>query len=158
GRLAAAGDARTPVPEPALLPADLRGRPQPSVAPAGAAVRRAAGPAALPPRCGLEPALRRRAGRHRRLLPRRTPAMTATLWPWTAVAVGALVTYLPRALGVLLAGRIDAEGRLFDWVACVAYAILAALVARMIVLPTGPLVETSLATRLAGAAAAVAIF
>ena len=76
--------------------------------------------------------------------------MTGELWPWLVVLTGAVVTYLPRALGVLLSGRIDAESPLFDWIACVAYAILAALVARMIVLPSGPLVETALATRLAG--------
>ena len=80
------------------------------------------------------------------------------LWPWLVVLTGAVVTYLPRALGVALSGRIDADSRLFEWIACVAYAILAALVARMIVLPTGPLAETHLATRLLGVAAAVAVF
>jgi branched-subunit amino acid transport protein len=84
--------------------------------------------------------------------------MSGTLWPWLVVLTGALVTYLPRALGVLLSGRIDAESRLFDWISCVAYAILAALVARMIVLPTGPLEATSLATRLGAVAVGLAAF
>ena len=84
--------------------------------------------------------------------------MTGELWPWLVVLTGAVVTYLPRALGVLLSGRIDAESPLFDWIACVAYAILAALVARMIVLPSGPLAETALATRLIGVAVGVAVF
>ena len=80
------------------------------------------------------------------------------LWPWLVMLTGAVVTYLPRALGVALSGRIDAESRLFEWIACVAYAILAALVARMIVLPSGPLVETALATRLLGVGVGVAVF
>jgi branched-subunit amino acid transport protein len=84
--------------------------------------------------------------------------MIDELWPWLVVLTGAVVTYLPRALGVALSGRIDAESPLFDWIACVAYAILAALVARMIVLPSGPLAETALATRLAGVAIGVAAF
>jgi branched-subunit amino acid transport protein len=84
--------------------------------------------------------------------------MSDSLWPWLVVATGALVTYLPRALGVLLSGRIDAQSRLFEWIACVAYAILAALVARMIVLPTGPLETTSLVTRLAAVAVGLAVF
>jgi len=84
--------------------------------------------------------------------------MNAELWAWLAVLTGALVTYLPRALGVILSGRIDAESRLFEWISCVAYAILAALVARMIVLPTGPLGETALPTRLIGVAVGIAVF
>ena len=84
--------------------------------------------------------------------------MSGELWPWLVVVTGALVTYLPRALGVLLSGRIAAESRLFDWISCVAYAILAALVARMIVLPTGPLEDTGLATRLGAVAVGVGVF
>lgn len=84
--------------------------------------------------------------------------MTAELWAWLAVLVSVAVTYLPRALGVFLSGRIDAESPLFEWIACVAYAILAALVARMLVLPTGPLAHTALATRMVGVAVAIAVF
>lgn len=84
--------------------------------------------------------------------------MSGELWAWLAVLTSVVVTYIPRALGVLLSGRINAEGRLFDWIACVAYAILAALVARMLILPSGPLGETPLATRLFGVAVGVAVF
>ncbi|HEY9548344.1 MAG TPA: AzlD domain-containing protein [Kiloniellaceae bacterium] len=79
-------------------------------------------------------------------------------WPYILVIVGGLATYFWRALGVALSGRIDADSRLFEWVACVAYAMLAGLIARMIILPNGPLAETASADRIAGAAIALAIF
>ena len=75
-----------------------------------------------------------------------------------ALTVGALVTYGWRALGVLVAGRIDPQGRLIVWVACVAYALLAALIARMIVLPLGVLAETPLWARLLATALAIAVW
>ena len=65
-----------------------------------------------------------------------------------ALAVAALVTYAWRGLGVLLSGRIDPDGPLFAWTACVAYALLAALIARMIVLPRGDLADTAALDRI----------
>lgn len=82
----------------------------------------------------------------------------SVLWPFVAMIVAALATYVWRVLGVALSGRIDPEGPLFEWVACVTYALLAGLIARMIVLPIGPLAETALGARLAAAAIALAIF
>lgn len=73
-----------------------------------------------------------------------------------ALLAGALVTYGWRALGVLLSGRLDPESRLFEWITCVAYALLAALMARMLVFPTGPLAETELVHRLLTPLVAVA--
>jgi branched-subunit amino acid transport protein len=81
---------------------------------------------------------------------------------WTAagvLAVGAAVTYFWRFLGVLLSGRIDPQSRLFEWVGAVAYALLAALIARMIVLPLGPpLTETPLLYRLTATFLALVVF
>ena len=77
---------------------------------------------------------------------------------WAALLVGAAVTYFWRALGVALAGRLDTASPAFDWIACVAYALLAGLIARMIVFPVGPLAETKLDHRLLSAAVALAIF
>ena len=79
-------------------------------------------------------------------------------WAYVLVVVGALATYFWRALGVALSGRIDADGRLFEWVACVAYAMLAGLIVRMILLPNGPLAQTASADRITGAVIALAIF
>lgn len=75
-----------------------------------------------------------------------------------ALLAAAIVTYAWRGLGVLLSGRLSPESRLFDWVSCIAYALLAALVARMIILPVGPLTETALGDRLAATALCVGAF
>lgn len=79
-------------------------------------------------------------------------------WPVAVLATGAAVTYAWRALGVALSGHLDPESPLFEWVACVAYALLAGLIARMIVLPIGPLAETAMADRIGAAAIAFAAF
>ena len=79
-------------------------------------------------------------------------------WPILVMIVGAAATYVWRALGVALSGRIDPEGALFQWAACIAYALLAALVARMILLPTGPLADTPMADRLGAALLAFTVF
>lgn len=57
-------------------------------------------------------------------------------------------TYLWRGLGVLLSGRINLETELFKWVTCVTYAMVAALVVRIIILPVGLLEEVPLLVRL----------
>jgi branched-subunit amino acid transport protein len=75
--------------------------------------------------------------------------------PWLVLLVAALATYGSRALGVLVSGRIDPNGPVFQWVGCVAYALLAALVARMILLPLGALQGVPLWGRLAAVAAAL---
>lgn len=67
---------------------------------------------------------------------------------WLLVAVCALGTYAWRGAGVLLAGRIDPAGDVFRWITCVAYAMIAGLVMRIIVMPTGPLASSLLLHRL----------
>jgi branched-subunit amino acid transport protein len=78
--------------------------------------------------------------------------------PYLAIAIGALATYMWRALGVALSGRMRERSPVFDWVGCIAYALIAGLVARMIVLPVGPLQAAGLVPRLAAAAVAVLVF
>ncbi|WP_328702895.1 AzlD domain-containing protein [Arenibaculum pallidiluteum] len=80
------------------------------------------------------------------------------IWPFVVLTVAAAVTYAWRGLGVALAGRINPGGALFRWVSCVAYALLAALVARMILLPIGPLAQAPLSARLLGAFLGLAAF
>lgn len=82
----------------------------------------------------------------------------APWWPLILMVAGGLATYFWRALGVALSGRIDASSRLFEWVACVAYAMLAGLISRMILLPNGPLAHTATSDRIVGAVIALAIF
>jgi len=57
---------------------------------------------------------------------------------WIAVALAAAATYIWRAIGVMVSGRMRVDGPAFAWVSYVAYGLLAALVSRMIVLPVGP--------------------
>ncbi|MEY3942546.1 MAG: hypothetical protein RLZZ133_236 [Pseudomonadota bacterium] len=64
-------------------------------------------------------------------------------------------TYLWRGLGVLLSGRINVETEFFKWVTCVTYAMVAALVVRIIILPVGLLEEVPLAVRLVALLVAV---
>jgi branched-subunit amino acid transport protein len=79
-------------------------------------------------------------------------------WIIVVLIAGAAATYVWRALGVALSGHIDPTGPVFEWVGCVAYALLAALIARMIVMPVGPLEKTDLGMRLISAAIALAAF
>jgi branched-subunit amino acid transport protein len=78
--------------------------------------------------------------------------------PYAAIAIGAIATYIWRALGVALSGRMRERSPVFDWVGCIAYALIAGLVARMIVFPVGPLHDVGLAPRLGAALAAVFVF
>lgn len=91
-------------------------------------------------------------------MPDLSSELSSQLLPWWSVLAAALATYVWRGLGTALSGRIDPAGPMFEWVGCVAYALLAGLVARMIVLPIGPLQETGLGVRLAATAVALAVF
>ncbi|WP_119167316.1 AzlD domain-containing protein [Algihabitans albus] len=87
------------------------------------------------------------------------PAFASDFWlPFGVLLVGAAVTYAWRGLGVALSGRLDTDSPLFVWVSCVAYALLAALIARMIVLPFGLLAETATLDRVLAALIALAVF
>ena len=77
---------------------------------------------------------------------------------WLLALACAAGTYLWRGVGVLLSGRIEADSELFHWAACVAYAMVAGLIMRIIVMPTGMLDETALVDRLAASALALAAY
>lgn len=79
-------------------------------------------------------------------------------WPWAMVLGCAAVTYFWRAAGVAVAGRFAPDGPLVRWVGCVAYAMLAGLFARMILLPAGQLALVPLHWRLASVALAVIVW
>ncbi len=67
-------------------------------------------------------------------------------------------TYLWRALGVAVAGRLDPNGEVFTWMACVALAMVAGLVSRMLIEPVGLLANTSLGVRLAATACGLVVY
>ena len=74
-----------------------------------------------------------------------------------ALACGA-ATYVWRGLGVLLSGRVRADSELFTWIGCVAYAMVASLIARMVFLPSGMLAATLLPDRLLACAVALVVY
>lgn len=77
---------------------------------------------------------------------------------WLLVLACAAGTYLWRGLGVLLSGRIQVDSELFKWVACVAYAMVAGLIVRIIVMPAGMLAQSMLTDRLLACALALLAF
>ena len=79
--------------------------------------------------------------------------MTAEFF-WVIVLACGIATFAWRALGVLVARRIDADGAFFRWVTCVSYAMVAGLIFRMIVMPSSELAEVSLPVRIAAVAIA----
>ena len=58
------------------------------------------------------------------------------------ILVTSFATYLSRFLGVISSEKIKETSKIFKWFNCVAYATLAALIARMIVFPAGVLSES----------------
>ena len=67
---------------------------------------------------------------------------------WLALIGACIGTYICRAIGVMLSGRINQESEIFRWVAAVTYAMVAALTVRMILLPIGLLATAPLWIRL----------
>ena len=74
------------------------------------------------------------------------------------VAAAIAATMLWRGLGVFLARRLDPEGAVFRWFAFASFAVLAGLLARLLILPTGDLADIGLEVRLGAAVIGVAAF
>ncbi|TAK83348.1 MAG: AzlD domain-containing protein [Betaproteobacteria bacterium] len=77
---------------------------------------------------------------------------------WPLLAICGLATYLWRGPGVLISSGVTPDSGAFLWISCVAYAIIAGLVSRMLVMPTGILAETTLAERAVGSGAALLVY
>lgn len=74
------------------------------------------------------------------------------------VLVAVAATFVWRALGAVLVGRVDPEGAVVRWFALTSYALLAALVVRLLILPTGSLDQLPLWIRLGAMAATLAVW
>ena len=61
------------------------------------------------------------------------------LQTWGALAIAAAGTYACRALGVMVSDKINQDSEFFRWLSAVTYALVAALVVRMVLMPVGPL-------------------
>ena len=64
-----------------------------------------------------------------------------------AILVTSLATFLSIFLGALTSQGIKETSKLFKWFNCLAYATLAALIARTIIFPAGVLIESSYYSR-----------
>ena len=64
-----------------------------------------------------------------------------------SIIVTSIATYLSRFLGVVSSVKINETSKIFRWFNCLAYATLAALIARTIILPAGVLIEASYLSR-----------
>ena len=75
-----------------------------------------------------------------------------------SILVTFLATYVSRFLGVLSSIRIKETSKIFRWFNCLAYATLAALIARTIIFPVGVLSDASYLSRLAVVLFSLGIF
>ena len=69
-----------------------------------------------------------------------------------------LATYLSRFLGVVSSEKIKETSKIFKWFNCIAYSVLAALIARMVIFPAGELAESGIVIRLLVVAVSVVMF
>ena len=75
-----------------------------------------------------------------------------------AILVTSLATFLSRFLGAVTSQGIKETSKLFKWFNCLAYATLAALIARTIIFPAGILMDASYSSRLSVVLLSVFVF
>lgn len=74
-------------------------------------------------------------------------------WPYLYILVAAwLVTDAWRFLGVALGGRLSEDSEILVLVRAIATALVAAVIANLIIAPSGPLADTPLLLRIGAAA------
>ena len=64
------------------------------------------------------------------------------------ILVTSLATYLSRFLGVVSSEKIKETSKIFKWFNCLAYSTLAALIARIVIFPSGALSEADYVIRI----------
>ena len=74
------------------------------------------------------------------------------------IVVTSVATFASRFLGILTAENISDKSKIFDWFNYVAYSILAALTARMVMFPAGALLESTFLIRLLVISVSIVIF
>jgi len=74
------------------------------------------------------------------------------------ILVTSFATYLSRFLGVVSSEKIKETSKIFKWFNCIAYSVIAALIARMVIFPAGELAESGILIRLFVVAASVVMF
>ncbi len=74
------------------------------------------------------------------------------------IIVTSFATYLSRFLGVVSAEKIKETSKMFRWFNCLAYSTLAALIARIVIFPSGSLSEIDYSIRFLVVILSVALF
>ena len=74
------------------------------------------------------------------------------------IIVTSLATYLSRFLGVVSAEKIKETSKMFRWFNCLAYSTLAALIARIVIFPSGSLSEIDYLIRFIIVILSIAVF
>ena len=64
------------------------------------------------------------------------------------ILVTSLATFLSRFLGVITSENIKENSKIFRWFNCLAYSTLAALIARIVIFPSGNLSDVDLLVRI----------
>lgn len=76
----------------------------------------------------------------------------------TLLVAGALANEVWRWMGLVAGSRLDLNGRSFQWVRAVALALVAGLVSRMVLFPSGALGNVPVAVRIGAFAAGLVLF
>ena len=74
------------------------------------------------------------------------------------IIVTSIATYLSRFLGVLSSEKIKETSKIFRWFNCLAYSTLAALIARIVIFPSGTLNEVDYLLRFIVIVISIVIF
>ena len=74
------------------------------------------------------------------------------------IIITSIATYLSRFLGVLSSEKIKETSKIFRWFNCLAYSTLAALIARIVIFPSGTLNEVDYLVRFIVIVISIVIF
>ena len=74
------------------------------------------------------------------------------------IIVTSVATFLSRFLGVLSSEKIKETSKMFRWFNCLAYSTLAALIARIVIFPSGTLNEVDYLIRFIVIALCIVVF
>ncbi|MDX3929664.1 MAG: AzlD domain-containing protein [Shinella sp.] len=81
------------------------------------------------------------------------------VWPYVFIAIaGWIATDIWRWLGVIAGNRIDESSETLNWVRAVATALVAAVIVKLILYPTGVLEASPLWLRLGAIGAGILVF
>ncbi len=87
------------------------------------------------------------------------PSDLGEWWPYIFILIaGWFATDIWRFLGVIAAGRLREDSEILLWVRAVATALVAGVIARLILFPTGFLADTPMLLRVGAAIAGFAAF